>query len=101
MLHITLTHIFSIFSNDLLFVVFLFILDYGNYVIQQENSSDFLFFFFFFLDFLFFCNIAKGKGGMSRQVIFLFEFKMDLKAVETTGKKSTMHFAQELLMNIQ
>ena len=32
------------------------------------------------------------------QVIFLFEFKMGRKAVETT---STTHMAQELLMNVQ
>ena len=33
------------------------------------------------------------------QVIFLFEFKMGRKAVETTT--STTHMAQELLTNVQ
>ena len=44
------------------------------------------------------CEITLDKKQI--QAIFLFEFKMGHKTEETT-RKSSMHLARELLINIQ
>ena len=50
---------------------------------------------------LFILDYRNDVRQKANQAIFLFKFKMDCKAVETTQATSTTHLAQELITNMQ